>query len=161
MAEEGILEITQDMIDLGFAEDKGFDAAKLGTCIQCGTCSSSCPTYFAMDVPPRTRFISGAQLGVDLLDSDQTMLTLIRRMYVERQIEMPFPHNSAWRLDTDWDESGRATHVFNSPRYVDDRFASTYMIGEFVGPPRPGRPDAANGQRIELRWTFDVIDDQQ
>ena len=53
MAEENIVEITEDMIDLGFAEDKGFDAAKLGTCIQCGTCSSSCPTYFAMDVPPR------------------------------------------------------------------------------------------------------------
>ena len=53
MAKENMVEITEDMIDLGFAEDKGFDATKLGTCIQCGTCSSSCPTYFAMDVPPR------------------------------------------------------------------------------------------------------------
>ena len=46
-------EITAESIDLGFGQEKGFDAAKLGTCLQCGTCSSSCPTYFAMDVPPR------------------------------------------------------------------------------------------------------------
>ena len=53
MSQENIQEITQAAIDLGFAQEKGFDAAKLGTCLQCGTCSSSCPTYFAMDVPPR------------------------------------------------------------------------------------------------------------
>ena len=53
MTEEVTLEISDGMIDLGFAREKGFDAAKLGTCLQCGTCSSSCPTYFAMDVPPR------------------------------------------------------------------------------------------------------------
>ena len=47
------LEITADSIDLAFAEEEGFDAEKLGTCLQCGTCSSSCPTYFAMDIPPR------------------------------------------------------------------------------------------------------------
>lgn len=46
-------EINEAALDLGFAEAKGFDAAKLSTCLQCGTCSSSCPTYFAMDVPPR------------------------------------------------------------------------------------------------------------
>jgi Fe-S oxidoreductase len=46
-------EINADSLDLSFGEEKGFDAAKLGTCLQCGTCSSSCPTYFAMDVPPR------------------------------------------------------------------------------------------------------------
>ena len=53
MTEEQIMEINGDAIDLRFAAEKGFDATKLGTCIQCGTCSSSCPTYFAMDVPPR------------------------------------------------------------------------------------------------------------
>jgi len=45
--------ITDLAIDLALAKEKGFDAAKLGTCLQCGTCSSSCPTYFAMDVSPR------------------------------------------------------------------------------------------------------------
>ena len=45
--------ITDRVIDLSLAEEKGFDAAKLGTCLQCGTCSSSCPTSFAMDISPR------------------------------------------------------------------------------------------------------------
>ncbi len=53
MSQERIGEIDGDAIDLGFAKEKGFDADKLGTCLQCGTCSSSCPTYFAMDTPPR------------------------------------------------------------------------------------------------------------
>jgi Fe-S oxidoreductase len=48
-----LLEIDASAIDLTFAEQEGFDAEKLGTCLQCGTCSSSCPTYFAMDVAPR------------------------------------------------------------------------------------------------------------
>jgi len=47
------LEIAESRVDLGFAEEQGFDAEKLSTCLQCGTCSSSCPSYFAMDVPPR------------------------------------------------------------------------------------------------------------
>ncbi len=50
---EDLLEITESAVDLAFAEEEGFDAAKLSTCLQCGTCSSSCPTYFAMDTPPR------------------------------------------------------------------------------------------------------------
>lgn len=45
--------ITDSVIDLSLAKEKGFDAAKLGTCLQCGTCSSSCPTSFAMDISPR------------------------------------------------------------------------------------------------------------
>jgi Fe-S oxidoreductase len=53
MNQESLQEITETSIDLSFAEEKGFDATKLGTCLQCGTCSSSCPTYFAMDIPPR------------------------------------------------------------------------------------------------------------
>ena len=57
MGDDRILEITRDLtedvVDLSFAEEQGFDAAKLATCLQCGTCSSSCPTYFAMDIPPR------------------------------------------------------------------------------------------------------------
>lgn len=41
MSQEQTAEIGADDIDLSFAEEKGFDAAKLGTCLQCGTCSSS------------------------------------------------------------------------------------------------------------------------
>ena len=50
--QDQVLEIDGEAIDLSFAKEEGFDA-KIGTCIQCGTCSSSCPTYFAMDTPPR------------------------------------------------------------------------------------------------------------
>ena len=53
MIDDRLMEITENTIDLAFAEDQDFDAEKLSTCIQCGTCSSSCPTYFAMDTPPR------------------------------------------------------------------------------------------------------------
>ncbi|HIP95894.1 MAG TPA: (Fe-S)-binding protein, partial [Anaerolineae bacterium] len=53
MSDVRMLEITEDTLDLAFAEEQGFDAEKLATCLQCGTCSSSCPTYFAMDIPPR------------------------------------------------------------------------------------------------------------
>ncbi len=45
--------ITDGLIDLELARTSGFDAEKLSTCIQCGTCSSSCPTWSAMDVSPR------------------------------------------------------------------------------------------------------------
>ncbi len=52
--------ITDGLIDLDLAKTRGFDAAKLATCLQCGTCSSSCPTYFAMDTSPRKiwRYVS-------------------------------------------------------------------------------------------------------
>jgi Fe-S oxidoreductase len=53
MGQEFKFLLNDETIDLTFAEQKGFDAAKLSTCLQCGTCSSSCPTWFAMDVPPR------------------------------------------------------------------------------------------------------------
>jgi heterodisulfide reductase subunit D len=53
MSNEPIVELREDALDLKFAEEQGFDAEKLATCLQCGTCSSSCPTYFAMDTPPR------------------------------------------------------------------------------------------------------------
>lgn len=45
--------IIGEAIDLELARENGFDIAKLGTCLQCGTCSSSCPTFFAMDISPR------------------------------------------------------------------------------------------------------------
>jgi len=45
--------IDGNSINLNLAGEKGFDIEKLGTCVQCGTCSSSCPTYISMDVPPR------------------------------------------------------------------------------------------------------------
>jgi heterodisulfide reductase subunit C len=53
MAQGLVSEIGEEGFDLSFAENQGFDFEKLSTCLQCGTCSSSCPTYFAMDVPPR------------------------------------------------------------------------------------------------------------
>lgn len=53
MSQNPVNMINVDSIDLGLAGEEGFDVEKLGTCLQCGTCSSSCPTYFAMDVPPR------------------------------------------------------------------------------------------------------------
>ena len=45
--------INEESINLSLAIEKGFDVEKLSTCLQCGTCSSSCPTYFAMDKSPR------------------------------------------------------------------------------------------------------------
>jgi len=45
--------INEESINLSLAKEKGFDVEKLSTCLQCGTCSSSCPTYFAMDKSPR------------------------------------------------------------------------------------------------------------
>ena len=53
MSDDRIQEITEDAVDLAFAEEQGFDAEKLSSCLQCGTCSSTCPTYFAMDTSPR------------------------------------------------------------------------------------------------------------
>lgn len=53
MSQDLINVIGGNSINLDLAGEKGFDIEKLGTCLQCGTCSSSCPTYFAMDTPPR------------------------------------------------------------------------------------------------------------
>ena len=53
MSQDPINLIDGNSINLDLAREKGFDIEKLGTCLQCGTCSSSCPTYFAMDTPPR------------------------------------------------------------------------------------------------------------
>ena len=53
MSDNQMRVISGDDINLDLASENGFDTAKLGTCLQCGTCSSSCPTYFAMDIPPR------------------------------------------------------------------------------------------------------------
>jgi Fe-S oxidoreductase len=53
MSQNPVNVISEDSINLELAGEKGFDVEKLGTCLQCGTCSSSCPTYFAMDAPPR------------------------------------------------------------------------------------------------------------
>ncbi len=63
------LTLNEEVMDLAFAEEKGFDS-KLATCLQCGTCSSSCPTYFAMDTPPRKlwRMVS-LGLGAEIAQS--------------------------------------------------------------------------------------------
>jgi heterodisulfide reductase subunit D len=51
--------MTREVLDLANATlDRGFletvdPLAKLRTCIQCGTCSATCPTAFAMDYSPR------------------------------------------------------------------------------------------------------------
>lgn len=51
--------MTREILDLGSATlDRSFVRAvdpleKLRTCIQCGTCSATCPTAFAMDYSPR------------------------------------------------------------------------------------------------------------
>ena len=53
MSQDPVHVIDGSSINLDLGGEKGFDMKKLGTCVQCGTCSSSCPTYFAMDTPPR------------------------------------------------------------------------------------------------------------
>jgi len=53
MDENPVNVINEESINLSLAKEKGFDVEKLNTCLQCGTCSSSCPTYFAMDKSPR------------------------------------------------------------------------------------------------------------
>lgn len=45
--------LTRDMLDHGFAGMVAPDREKLLTCIQCGTCTASCPTAYAMDYTPR------------------------------------------------------------------------------------------------------------
>jgi len=54
----------------GFVEKVGPDRAKLFTCIQCGTCTASCPTAYAMDYNPR-QIMRLLQLGLyeDVLHS--------------------------------------------------------------------------------------------
>lgn len=45
--------LTRDMLDHSFAGMVAPDREKLLTCIQCGTCTASCPTAYAMDYTPR------------------------------------------------------------------------------------------------------------
>ena len=46
-------DLTREMLDHDFAESVAPDREKLLTCIQCGTCTASCPTAYAMDYTPR------------------------------------------------------------------------------------------------------------
>ncbi len=46
-------DLNRDMLDHSFAETVAPDREKLLTCIQCGTCTASCPTAYAMDYTPR------------------------------------------------------------------------------------------------------------
>lgn len=50
---ERIFNLTRDMLDLTFADSVAPDREKLLTCVQCGTCTASCPTAHAMDYTPR------------------------------------------------------------------------------------------------------------
>ncbi len=45
--------LTREMLDHSFAETVAPDKEKLLTCIQCGTCTASCPTAYAMEYTPR------------------------------------------------------------------------------------------------------------
>lgn len=50
---EKTFNLTRDMLDHTFADLVTPDREKLLTCIQCGTCTASCPTAYAMDYTPR------------------------------------------------------------------------------------------------------------
>ena len=50
---EKVFALTREMLDITFADLVAPDRAKLLTCIQCGTCTASCPTAYAMDYTPR------------------------------------------------------------------------------------------------------------
>jgi heterodisulfide reductase subunit C len=47
------LDLTSVTVDRAFAQALTPADASLRTCIQCGTCSASCPSAYAMDYPPR------------------------------------------------------------------------------------------------------------
>ena len=53
MAETKAFHLTREMLDHSFPGTVAPDREKLLTCIQCGTCTASCPTAFAMDYTPR------------------------------------------------------------------------------------------------------------
>jgi len=50
---EKVFNLTRDMLDHTFTDLVAPDREKLLTCIQCGTCTASCPTAYAMDYTPR------------------------------------------------------------------------------------------------------------
>jgi len=56
-------DLTHAKRDHGFAKTVAPDKGKLYTCIQCGTCTASCPTAFAMDYSPR-QLMRMIQLGL-------------------------------------------------------------------------------------------------
>lgn len=57
------LDLTRELHDHAFAETVAPDRGKLFTCIQCGTCTASCPTAYAMDYSPRL-LLRMIQLGL-------------------------------------------------------------------------------------------------
>ncbi len=50
---EKVFNLTREMLDHSFADQVAPDREKLLTCIQCGTCTASCQTAYAMDYTPR------------------------------------------------------------------------------------------------------------
>ena len=50
---EKVFNLTREMLDHSFADKVAPDREKLLTCIQCGTCTASCQTAYAMDYTPR------------------------------------------------------------------------------------------------------------
>jgi heterodisulfide reductase subunit C len=60
---EKAFNLTREMLDHSFAETVAPDREKLLTCIQCGTCTASCPTAYAMDYTPR-QLVRLVQVGL-------------------------------------------------------------------------------------------------
>ena len=60
---EKAFDLNRDMLDHSFAETVAPDREKLLTCIQCGTCTASCPTAYAMDFTPR-QLVRLVQVGL-------------------------------------------------------------------------------------------------
>jgi heterodisulfide reductase subunit C len=56
-------DLNRAMLDHSFAETVAPDREKLLTCIQCGTCTASCPTAYAMDFTPR-QLVRLVQVGL-------------------------------------------------------------------------------------------------
>ena len=60
---EKAFNLTREMLDHSFAETVAPDREKLLTCIQCGTCTASCPTAYAMDYTTR-QLVRLVQVGM-------------------------------------------------------------------------------------------------
>src|SRR3972149_8888075 len=50
---ERMFDLSRDMLDHTFADRVAPDREKLLSCVQCGPCTASCPTAYAMDYTPR------------------------------------------------------------------------------------------------------------
>lgn len=73
MAASEVINLTAAKRDLAFGDQLSPAGHQLRTCIQCGTCTASCPSAFAMDITPRMMWRM-VQLGmVDEVLHSKTM----------------------------------------------------------------------------------------